>query len=234
MINLDSITNENNKKHNEKWPYIPDHPYRIIIIGGSGSGKTNALINLINEQNDIDKIYLYARDLSQPKYEYLIKKREDVGIKHLNNPNAFIEFSNTMDDVYENIHDYNSNRRRKIQIVFDDMIVDIMTNKKFQAIIKELFIRCRKLNISFVVITQSYFSVPKDVRLNSTHYLIMKINNKRELQNIAINHSADIDYQDFIKIYRECTKEPYNVLTIDTTLPASNPLRFRKNLFESL
>ena len=90
---------------------------------------------------------MYARDLSQPKYEYLIKKREDVGIKHLNNPNAFIEFSNTMDDVYENIHDYNSNRRRKIQIVFDDMIVDIMTNKKFQAIIKESFIRCRKLKI---------------------------------------------------------------------------------------
>ena len=89
MINLDSITNENNKEHNEKWPYIPDHPYRIIIIGGSGSGKTNALINLINEQNDIDKIYLYARDLSEPKYEYLIKKREDVGIKHVNNSNAF-------------------------------------------------------------------------------------------------------------------------------------------------
>ena len=177
---------------------------------------------------------MYARDLSQPKYEYLIKKREDVGIKHLNNPNAFIEFSNTMDDVYENIHDYNSNRRRKIQIVFDDMIVDIMTNKKFQAIIKELFIRCRKLNISFVVITQSYFSVPKDVRLNSTHYSIMKINNKKELQNIAINHSADIDYKDFMNIYSECTKEPFYFLTIDTTLPASNPLRFRKNLFESL
>ena len=113
MINLDSITNEKNKKHNEKWPYIPDHPYRIIIIGGSGSGKTNALINLINEQNDIDKIYLYARDLSEPKYEYLIKKREDAGIKHLNNPNAFIECSNTMDDVYENINDYNPIRKRK-------------------------------------------------------------------------------------------------------------------------
>ena len=83
MINLDSITNENNKKHNEKWPIIWDHPYRIIIIGGSGSGKTTALINLINEQNDIDKIYLYARDLSEPKYEYLIKKRKDGGIKHL-------------------------------------------------------------------------------------------------------------------------------------------------------
>ena len=182
----------------------------------------------------IDKIYLHARDLSEPKYEYLIKKREDVGLKHVNNSNAFIECSSTMDDVYENIHDYNPSRKTKILIVFDDMIADIMTSKKFQAIIKELFIRCRKLNISLVFITQSYFSVPKDVRLNSTHYLIMKINNKRELQNIAINHSADIDYKDFMKIYKECTKEPFSFLTIDTTLPASNPLIFRKNLFESL
>ena len=163
----------------------------------------------------------------------MIKKREDVRITHVNNSNAFIECSNTMHGVYENINDYNPNRRRKILIVFDDMIADIMTSKEFQAIIKELFIMCRKLNISLVFITQSYFSVPKDVRLNSTHYLIMKINNKRELQNIAINHSADIDYQDFIKIYRECTKKPYNFLTIDTTLPASDPLRFRKNLFDS-
>ena len=162
MINLDSITNENNKKHNEKWPYIPDHPYRILIIGGSGSGKTNTLLNLINKQNDIDKIYLYARDLSEPKYEYLIKKREDAGIKHLNNPNAFIECSNTMDDVYENINDYNSSRKRKILIIFDDMIADIMTNKKFQAIVKELFIRWRKLNISLVFSTEYYLFVPKD------------------------------------------------------------------------
>ena len=109
-----------------------------------------------------------------------------------------------------------------------------MISKKFQVIIKELFIRCRKLNVLLVFITQSYFSVPKDIRLNSTHYLIMKINNRIELKNIASDHSADIDYQDFKKIYRECTKEPYNFLTIDTTLPASNPLRFRKNLFESL
>ena len=200
MINLDSITNENNKEHNEKWPFIPDHPYRILIIGGSGSGKTNALLNLIKEQDDIDKIYLYAKDLSEPKYEFLIKKREDVGIKYCNDPNAFIECSNTMDDVYQNIDDYNPSRKRKILFVFDDMIADIMSNKKFQAIIKELFIRCRKLNISLVFITQSYFSVPKDVRLNSTHYLIMKISSSRELQNIAINLSADIDYKDFVKI----------------------------------
>ena len=127
--------------------------------------------------------------------------------------------------VYENIDDYNPNRKRKILIVSDDMIADIMSNKKFKAMIKELFIGCRKLNISFVFITQSYFSVPKDVTLNSTHYLIMKINNRKELQNIAINHSADIDYKDFMKIYRECTKEPYSFLTIDTMLPASDPLK---------
>ena len=90
MINLDNITNENNKEHNEKSPFIPDHPYRILIIGGSGSGKTNALLILIKEQDDIDKIYLYAKDLSEPKYEFLIKKREDAGTKHLNNPNTFI------------------------------------------------------------------------------------------------------------------------------------------------
>ena len=105
-----------------------------------------------------------------------------------------------MDDVYKNIDDYNSNRRRKILIVFDNMIADIMTNKKFQAIIKELFITCRKLNISLVFITQSYFCVPKDVRLNSTHYQIMKINNRKELQNIVINQSGDNDYNYFIKI----------------------------------
>ena len=138
-----------------------------------------------------------------------------------------------MGDVYEKINDYNQIRKRKKLIVFDDMIADIMGNKKFRAIIKELFIRYRKLNISLVFITQSYFYVPKDVRLNSTHYLIMKINNKRELQNIAINLSADIDYQDFKKIYRECTKEPFNFLTVDTTLPANDPLRFRKYLFDS-
>ena len=207
-----------------------------MITGGSGSGKTNALLNLIKEEDNyglIDIIYLYAKDLNEPKYEFLDQKCQNAGTKHLNNPNAFIECSNTMDDVYENINDYNPNKKRKTLIAFDDMIADIMTYKRFQATIKELFIRCRKINISLVFVTQSYFSVPKDVRLNSTHHLIMKINPRKELQNIAINHSADIDYKDFMKIYRECTKEPYNFLTIDTTLPASDPLRFRKNLFDS-
>ena len=110
----------------------------------------------------------------------MIKKRENVGTNHFNDPNAFIECSNRMDDVYQNIYNYNPSRKRKILIVFDDMIADIMTNKKLQVIIKELFIRCRKLNISLVFITQSYFSVPKDVRPNSTHYLIMKISYRKE------------------------------------------------------
>ena len=192
------------------------------------------MLNLINEQRDIDKTYLYAKDLSKSKYEHLIKNRENAGIEHLNDSKAFIECSNTMEDIYENINNYSLNRRKKILIVFDDMIADIMRNKKFQSLIKELFIRCRKLNISLVFITQSYFSVPKDVRLNSTHYLTMKINSRRELQNIATNHSADIDYQDFMKIYRKCTRKPYNFLTIDTTLSSRNSLRFRKNLFDTL
>ena len=122
---------------------------------------------------------MYAKDLSEPKYEFLIKRCEDLGIKHLNYSIAFIECFNTIDDVYENVDDYNPNRKRKVLIVFDDMIAGIMTNKKFQASIKELFIRCRKLNISLLFITQSYFSVPNDIRLNSTHYLIMRISNKK-------------------------------------------------------
>ena len=113
MINLISITNKNNKEHNEKWPYTPDNPYRILIIGGSGSVKTNALLNLMKEQDDIDKIYLYAKDLSDPKYEFLIKKRKNAGTKHLNNSNAFIECSNTVNDVYENIDDYIQPKQKK-------------------------------------------------------------------------------------------------------------------------
>ena len=163
--------------------------------------------------------------MNEPKYQFLIKKYEDVGIKHLNDSKVFIEYSQCKDDGYYNVHDYNPTRKGKNLIVFDDMIA-IMTNKKFQAIIKELFIRCRTWNIFLVLITQLYFSVPKEVRLNSTHYLIMKIHNKRELENIATNHAADTDYKDFMNIYRKCASEPYSFLNIDTTLPANNSLRF--------
>ena len=128
MFNLDNITSKNNKEHNEKWSFIPDHPNIILLIGGSGSGITNALLNLISQQDDIDKIYLYAKDLSELKYELLIKKCEEAGTKHLNDPNALIECSNTINDVYENFDDYNPNRQRKVLVVFDDMIADIMAN----------------------------------------------------------------------------------------------------------
>ena len=131
-------------------------------------------------------------------------------MKHFNDPKAFIEYSNDMDDVYKNSDNYNLDKENKILIVFDDMIADMINNKKLNSILTELFIRCRKLNISLVIISQSYFKVPKDVRNNSTHFFIMKIPNKRELQQIAINHSSDINTKDFIDIYRKCTDKPYS------------------------
>ena len=167
MINFDEYTNENKKEHNLNWPYIPDHPYRILIIGGSGTGKTNALLNLINNQQDIDKIYLYAKDPYEYEYQYLIDKREGVGLKHFNDPEAFIEYSNDMRDVYKNINNYNPDKENKILIVFDDMIADVINNKKLNSLVTELFIMGRKQNISLVFITQSYLKVPKDVRLNT-------------------------------------------------------------------
>ena len=230
MINFDDYTNENKINHNPNWPYIPDHPYRILIIGGSGSGKTNLLLNLIENQPDIDKIYLYAKDLYEPKYQYLINKREGVSINHFKDPKAFIDYSNDMHDVYQNIDDHNPDKEKKILIVFDDMIADMIHNKKLNSIVTELFIRGRKLNISLVFITQSYFKVLKDVRLNTSHFFFAKILNKRELQQIAINHSSDINTKDFANIYK-CTAETYSFLVNDTTLPSNNPLRFRKNLF---
>ena len=179
MINFDYYINENKTIHNKNWPYIPGHPYRILIIGGSGSGKTHLLLNLIENQPDIDKIYLYAKDPYQSKYQYLINKRESVGINHFNDSKAFIDYSNDMHDVYKNIDDYNPDKENKILIVFHDMIAHMINNKKLNSIVTELFIRGRKLNISLVFITQSYFKVPKDVGLNTTHFFIEKIPNKR-------------------------------------------------------
>ena len=153
MINFDDYTNENKTEHNLKWPYIPDQPYRILIIGGYGSGKTNALLNLTNNQPDIDKIYLYAKDPYEAKYQYLINKREQVGLDRFNDPKAFIEYSNDMQDVYKNIEEYNIGKKRKVLIVVDDMIADTINNKKLNPIVTELFIRGRKLNISIVFIT---------------------------------------------------------------------------------
>ena len=231
MSNFDDYVNENKTEHHKNWPYIPDHPYRVLIIGDSGSGKTNLLLNLIENQRDIDKISLYAKDPDESKYQYLINKRESVGINHFNDPKAFIEYSNDMHDVYKNIDQYNPDKENKILIVFDDLIADMIHNKKLNSIVIELFIRGRKLNISLIFITQSYFKVPKDVRLNTSHFFIAKIPNKRELQQIAINHSSGINTKDFANIYRKCTNEPFSFLVNDTTLASNDPFRFRKNLF---
>ena len=120
MFKLDYITKEDIKEHNPSWPEIPDHPYRILIVGGSGSGKTNALLNVINNEPDIDNIYLYAKDPCEVKYQLLINKSESRGLKCLNDSKAFIEYSNNMDDIYKNIEDYTPNKKRKLLIVFDD------------------------------------------------------------------------------------------------------------------
>ena len=139
MINFHNYTNENKIEHNSKWPYILDHLYRILIAGDSGSGKTNALLNLIHNQPDIDKIYLYAKDPHEAKYQYLIN--------HFKDPRAFMGYSNDMQDVYKNIEDYNPGKEREILIVFDDMIAVMINNKKLNPVVTELFIRGRKLNI---------------------------------------------------------------------------------------
>ena len=204
----------------------------MLIIGPSGSGKTNTLLHLINHLHPVDKIYLCAKDIHKPKYEYLINKREQAGIKNLNDPHAFIEYSDDMDDVLDDINDYNKNRDKKVLIVFDDMIADIEYNKTFKRIIKELFYRARKINVSIVFITQSYFRALKDARLNSTHYILTKIGNKKELKIIAEEKSGHLDYKDFLKIYNYCTREPCSFMLIDTRPTAS--VTFKKNFDEPI
>ena len=224
MLNLDNIvSNKNENKDNNL-------PFRMLIIGQSGSGKTNTLLHLINNLHPIDKIYLYAKDLHEPKYEYLINRREQAGIKNLNDPKAFIEYSDDMDDVLDDINNYNKNRDEKVLIVFDDMIADILYNKNFKRIIKESFYRARKINVSIVFITQCYFRALKDARLNSAYYIIMKIGNKKELKSIAEEKSGHLDYKDFLKMYNYCTTQPYSFMTIDARPNAT--IVFRKNFTE--
>ena len=163
MINFDNYVSENRTEHNRNWPNTPDHPYRTLIIGGSRSGKTNLLLNLIENQPDIDKIYLYSKDPYEAIHQYLINILEKVRIDLFNDPRAYIEYSNDMHDVYKNIDDYNPDIENKTLVVFDYMIADMIKNRKLASIVTELFIRGRKLNISLVFITQSYFIVQKDV-----------------------------------------------------------------------
>ena len=228
MLILDNIVSNKKKSSSEN----NDWPFRMLIIGPSGSGKTNTLLHLIDNFHPIDKIYLYAKDKDEDKYQYLINKREQAGIKNLNDPHGFIEYSSDMNDLLEDINNYNKKRDKKVLIIFDDLIADIMRNKKFKSIVKELFTRCRKLNISVVFITQSYFRTPKDARLNSTHYIILKIGNKKELKCIAEKNSSHLDFKDFLKIYNYCTNEPYSFMMVDTRPTAH--VTFKKNFDEPI
>ena len=219
MLNLDNIVGNKKEGKDNNWPF------RMLIIGPSG-------LHLINNLHPIDKIYLYAKDINEKKYRFLINKREQAGIENLDDPKAFIEYSDDMDDVLDDINNYNKNRDKKVLIVFDDMIADIEYNKNFKRIIKELFYRVRKINASIIFIMQSYFRALKDARLNSTHYIIMKIGNKKELKRIAEEKSGHLDYKDFLKMYNYCTKERYSFMTIDARPTATIP--FMKNFNEPL
>ena len=203
MLNLDNIVSNNKIKEDATGSSSSEGnnwPFRMLIIGPSGSGKTNTLLYLTNNLHPIDKIYLYAKDIDEKKYQFLINIREQAGLKILNDSKAFIEYSYDMNDVLDDINNYNKSRDKKVLIVFDDMIADIEYNKNFKKIIKELFYRSRKINVSIVFITQSYIRALKDARLNSTHYILMKIGNKKELKRIAEEKSGHLDYKDFLKI----------------------------------
>ena len=141
-----------------------------------------------------------------------------MGIKNVKNPKTFFDYSQTIDDVYEHLEDYNPTKKRRVLIMFDDMIAAMKSNKKSSPIVTELFLGGRKFNISLVFISQSYFKVPKTRRLNATHYFIMKFLNKRELKQTASNHLSDIDFEDFMKLYKDYTKEPYSFSVNDTIL----------------
>ena len=193
--------------------------------------KSKCILEFNKQSTDIDRIYLFAKDPYEAKYQFLINKRESTGLKRFGDPKAFIEYSNDMQDVYKDINEYIEDKEHKLLKVFDDIIADMINNKKLNSIVTDLFIRGKKLNISLVFITQSYFKIPKYVRLNSTHVFIMEIPNKRELQQIALNHSSDINITDFANIYRKYTGEPYSFLVIDTMLSSNNPLMFRNILF---
>ena len=172
MLNLDDIVS--NKKGMSSLERN-DWPFRMLIIGSSGSGKINTLLHLINNFHPIDKIHLYAKDIGEEKYNYLINKSKQAGIKNLNDPKAFIDYSNDMSNAPDDINYYNKNRDKKVLIIFDDMIADIEYNTDFKKIIKKLFFMGRKIIVFIVFIMQSYFRTLKDARLKSTHYMLMRI-----------------------------------------------------------
>ena len=161
--------------HNPNWLYIPDHPFRTLIIGGSGSIKTNVLLNLIKK---LKKFIYMSKIHSNQSINYLLMEEKKQEFKNEKNSKVRIDYSQAVDDVYENLEDYNPMKNRKVLIVFDEMKADMESSKKSRLIVTELFLRGRKLDISLLFISQLYFKVPKTIRLKGTHYFIIKIPNK--------------------------------------------------------
>ena len=192
--------------------------------------KTIALLNLIDHAPDIDKTFIYAKDPYKAKYQLLINKKESKGLKELNDSKVFIQYWNGMDDICKIIEYHNTNKKQKVMIVFHDMVADIFSKKEPNPTVTELFIRGRKLNISIVFVRQAYFGVPKNIRLNSTHIFAMTIPSKRKIQQIAFNHSSDIDLQDVMRTCKKCTTKSYSFFIIDTTLASDNSSHFRNKL----
>ena len=182
MIWYDDVTKENTEKHSSSWLEIPNLPYRILVIGGSRLGTTNALLNLINHKLYADKIYVYTKDAYEAKYQFLINKCKRAGLKHCNDSETFIEYSNDMNDIYKNIEEYHPNKERKILIVFDNMIADMLSNKKLNPIVTEPCIRGRKKH--FTCFYHMLFCSTKKHQ-NSTHYFVMKIPNQQKLERIT-------------------------------------------------
>ena len=189
-------------------------------------------MNLLKHKRPyIDNIYFYVNDPFQSNYQLLINGREKVGIKTLKNPKVFVDYSQTIDVAYENLERCNPTKKRRILIVFDDMIAHTKSNKKYALLLLNcLFLRVKKLNILLAFISQTYIKMHKMLKLNATHRFIIKIPNKRGLQQITSNHSSDFDFKDFMELYKDFTKEPYSFFVSDTFLSWDNLLRFRKNL----
>jgi hypothetical protein len=226
IVNFDNVINEiYGKKEDGVQDHFcsPKHPFRMCIIGGSGSGKTNILLNLLFNYLKFDKIYLYAHDLEEEKYQFLIEYMTTLTKKYNKEKKKdlkLIEFSNNIKDVVD--VDKIDDTIRNI-LIFDDMVLE-----RKQDAIEEAFIRARKKNTSCIYISQSYFKIPKTIRLNSTYFILNKIATRKEITQIASDHATTIEYDEFMKIYRKATEEPHTFLLIDK-VSTELPLQYRKN-----
>lgn len=219
VINIDNMCEQ--KQYMNKNPLAPQWPFRLLVVGPSGSGKSNLVLNLIVKDLHFDEIYIYAKDLSENKYEFIsnfFRELESTVKKELKNVKGtgikdvkIAHFSQSLNDIVK-LNSLDPNKQTLI--VFDDFV-----NEKDQDKIKDLFIRGRKRNASIIYISQSYFSTPKLVRLNSNYIVLFNVNNKREVLKISKTHATRIDTKEFMNIYKSIMKEPHSFMVIDCVTP---------------